>query len=251
MVSARATNVTADANDDATSIVTVNANAACAGSDLVVPLLATTTWQSSSGMTKAAAQAAWTAAGFTGSFTSWNGTQTTRSSLRGPWPTLVGPYVNDDGHLGGHTMSRRRTRSRGQALVEFALVFPVLALVLFGLIDVGRLVYVYNAVSQGAREGARYGSVADYASSCNLGRDACVVREVKGRMTAVPASTVTVACERQEGSGTTVIADADQCKANDFLVVRVDTPVTMVTPVISGVIGTVNIRGEARVIVNS
>ena len=43
----------------------------------------------------------------------------------------------------------------GQALVEFALVFPIFMLMLFGLIDVGRLVYTNSAVSQAAREGAR------------------------------------------------------------------------------------------------
>lgn len=52
-------------------------------------------------------------------------------------------------------MSRRRTRSRGQALVEFALVFPIALLVLFGVFDVGRLVFIYTGLTNGAREGAR------------------------------------------------------------------------------------------------
>jgi hypothetical protein len=39
--------------------------------------------------------------------------------------------------------------------VEFALVLPVFLLVLFGLFDVGRLVYTNSALSQAAREGAR------------------------------------------------------------------------------------------------
>ena len=48
----------------------------------------------------------------------------------------------------------------GQALVEFALVLPIFLLLLFGLIDVGRLVYTWNALNQAAREGARYGRTA-------------------------------------------------------------------------------------------
>jgi Flp pilus assembly protein TadG len=50
---------------------------------------------------------------------------------------------------------RRRNRSRGQALVEFALVFPVALVVLFGVFDVGRLVFIYTGLTNGAREGAR------------------------------------------------------------------------------------------------
>ena len=46
----------------------------------------------------------------------------------------------------------------GQGLVEFALVLPVFFLLLFGLIDVGRYVYMNTVLSQAAREGARLGA---------------------------------------------------------------------------------------------
>ena len=52
-----------------------------------------------------------------------------------------------------------RRRQRGQSLVEFALVFPIFAILLFGIIDLGRYVYTANALSNGAREGARAASV--------------------------------------------------------------------------------------------
>jgi hypothetical protein len=56
-------------------------------------------------------------------------------------------------------VTRSRRARRGQGLVEFALIFPVFALLLFGLLDLGRAVYDYNLVSQSAREAARTGSV--------------------------------------------------------------------------------------------
>ena len=49
---------------------------------------------------------------------------------------------------------RRRDR-RGQGLVEFALVFPVFLLIMFGLFDVGRAVFAFNEITNAAREGAR------------------------------------------------------------------------------------------------
>jgi hypothetical protein len=49
----------------------------------------------------------------------------------------------------------RRQGQDGQGLVELALVLPVFMLVLFGLFDVGKLVYTNSALSQAAREGTR------------------------------------------------------------------------------------------------
>ncbi len=53
------------------------------------------------------------------------------------------------------SLPRRRGAEDGQALVEFALVIPVFLFILFGLLDVGRLVYTNSTLSQAAREGAR------------------------------------------------------------------------------------------------
>jgi len=49
----------------------------------------------------------------------------------------------------------RRAGGRGQALVEFALVFPVALVVLLAVFDVGRAVFIYNGLTNAAREGAR------------------------------------------------------------------------------------------------
>jgi hypothetical protein len=60
-------------------------------------------------------------------------------------------------------MKRRRSpRTRGQSLVEFALVLPVFLFVLFALIDIGRYVYLNSTLSQAAREAARVASVEAY-----------------------------------------------------------------------------------------
>ena len=45
--------------------------------------------------------------------------------------------------------------SRGQSLVEFALVLPLFVLLLVGVFDLGRAFFAYIAISNAAREGTR------------------------------------------------------------------------------------------------
>jgi len=50
---------------------------------------------------------------------------------------------------------------RGQSLVEFALSSVVLLLLVGGLVDIGRAIYISEAISNAAREGARHGAWYD------------------------------------------------------------------------------------------
>src|SRR5207302_10603909 len=51
-----------------------------------------------------------------------------------------------------------RADDRGAVLVEFALVFPILAMLLFGVISAGLAWNQHLALAQGARLGGRYGA---------------------------------------------------------------------------------------------
>ncbi len=56
------------------------------------------------------------------------------------------------------SLVRRRPNARatrGQALVEFALVIPIFLFLLVALFDLGRAVFSYNTLTNAAREGAR------------------------------------------------------------------------------------------------
>lgn len=46
-------------------------------------------------------------------------------------------------------------RSRGQSLVEFALVLPLFLLLVMAIMDLGLSVFAYNSITNAAREGAR------------------------------------------------------------------------------------------------
>ena len=61
-----------------------------------------------------------------------------------------------------HFQLHKTLRARAQAMVEFALVMPILMLMLFGIFEVGRMIYVYSAVNNASREAARFGSTVGY-----------------------------------------------------------------------------------------
>lgn len=78
----------------------------------------------------------------------------------------------------------RRASQRSQALIEFALISPVLLLLLFGIVDIGRAVFYYDAVNHAAREGAR---VAVRASS-PLPSNADVLAAVAAQLLGAPVT---------------------------------------------------------------
>ena len=60
------------------------------------------------------------------------------------------------------THAARLARSdSGAAMVEFAIVLPLMALLVFGMIDFGRAFKFYNNLAQAVRDGARYGAAQD------------------------------------------------------------------------------------------
>jgi Flp pilus assembly protein TadG len=63
------------------------------------------------------------------------------------------------------SLLRRWGSDSGAELVEFALVFPLLLLVVLGIIDFGFLFQRYEVVTNAAREGARLATLPDYQAS--------------------------------------------------------------------------------------
>lgn len=59
-----------------------------------------------------------------------------------------------------------KREQRGQALVEFALVFPVALLVIFGIIVCGLLIFYQQQLTNVAREAARFASIHSSTALC-------------------------------------------------------------------------------------
>ena len=54
---------------------------------------------------------------------------------------------------------KRISGRRGQAMIEFALILPLLLLVMFAIFQFGFMFYSYISIQQAAREGARSAAV--------------------------------------------------------------------------------------------
>jgi Flp pilus assembly protein TadG len=73
---------------------------------------------------------------------------------------------------------------RSQALIEFALISPVLLLLIFGVIDIGRAVFYYDTLNHAAREGAR----AAVRASSTLPTNNDVLATVTQQLVGAPVS---------------------------------------------------------------
>ena len=72
-------------------------------------------------------------------------------------------------------MKRDATCSRGQGLVEFALVVPLFLILLFGMVEFGRAWMTKNILTGAAREAVRLAAVqANYDTSDNVAKQRAI-----------------------------------------------------------------------------
>jgi Flp pilus assembly protein TadG len=53
----------------------------------------------------------------------------------------------------------RRSSEKGATMAEFAIISVVFFMIIFGIIEFGRLFYIHNALTDAARRGARYAAL--------------------------------------------------------------------------------------------
>jgi Flp pilus assembly protein TadG len=128
----------------------------------------------------------------------------------------------------------KRSRSRGQALVEFSLVLIPFLLLLMGIVDLGRGIYTNNAVAEAAREIARVTSVHPCTGTpCTLGNGAETLAVVNTQRTMVPgfdatAATLAIQCVDLADAN----RDNDDCRPGQFARVTVTVPFQVLTPLL-------------------
>ncbi len=129
---------------------------------------------------------------------------------------------------------KKRENKQGQAMVEFALALPILMLIIVGLLEAGRLVFMYGAIITSSREAVRYGSViglVDGNPDAFRYQDcAGIIQIAQDRAFLIDPSNLTVTIEYDTGEGTTVFdtcIDADGDGIDDGIDV---TPLADGTP---------------------
>lgn len=135
-------------------------------------------------------------------------------------------------HIAKVRLFGRRAR-RGQALVEFSLtVIPFLVL-LMGIFDLGRGIYMMNGTAEAARAIARVTIVHPRDASGNLGLSPQTTSVIATQRGLIPGLTISAATDITcVDAYDAVVPDAD-CRPDHFIKVRVTAPFSPITPIVS------------------
>jgi len=126
---------------------------------------------------------------------------------------------------------------RGQALVEFALILPIVLFLIFGIIDFGRVMIAYATASGSLREAARLAAtVGRIGPPKYLDCDSMIA--TTEQVFFIDAQTVEVEHFRADGSASWINCAglADNLIANgDYLQIRSTNTVNLLTPLLNSI----------------
>jgi hypothetical protein len=148
-------------------------------------------------------------------------------------------------------MRRLLRVERGQALAEFALIAPILFILIFGIIDTARAYNAWVTVQGAAREGARYGVTGQVSCpGSSPTREECiefVTRQHAESLTNSSTNVVVSVRSWDYPAYSTKLEDTagEQC---DALEVEVQYDFEPATPLVSSLIGGVTMTGRERMV---
>jgi Flp pilus assembly protein TadG len=125
-----------------------------------------------------------------------------------------------------------RTRTKGQALVEFALVIPLFILILAGILDFGFMLYTRMTIISSAREGARIAVTSEDKTTIPAKVTSAVQAASTGLV--VGSLTITPTCIRTSGTCVFAGSGATLAKAGDSVKVTVSYPYRSFFPLLFG-----------------
>ncbi len=136
--------------------------------------------------------------------------------------------------------NRHRDRSRGQSLLEFALVVPILLLIFAGAADLGRIFYTYVSIENAAKEGALYGArypLCDSASTLCPNPSNAEYRARQETINVIETAdlSIDVGCyDRVSGAQHVDLRD---CAPGDRYEVTAETDFQLITPLLGELMG--------------
>lgn len=129
-------------------------------------------------------------------------------------------------------LKRPRSSSNGQSLVEFALVAPLFFILIFGVLDLGRVLFTQMTLQHALREAGRYAVTGNHITQggTNLSRVASIRQMAQKAAAGVDVSSITVSSV----SGGNGSAGGPQ----DTVTVSLTTNLRLITPMIGRYFGT-------------
>jgi hypothetical protein len=159
-------------------------------------------------------------------------------------------------HSIGAAPSHRQARV-GQSLVEFALVLPLILLVLMGVFDLGRGIFAFNEVSNAAREGGRTGIVnqtltdirsraAAQAIALGIPTTPPASCPTNGGSPTAPSDPAGICVAILQPDGKTVGACSASPAIGCVVVVSVKSTFNALTPIIGNILGAIPLSSTTR-----
>jgi len=159
-------------------------------------------------------------------------------------------------HLGG---CRRRVGCRrdaaGTALVEFALILPFLAMLVFGTVDLARAYQLENRLKNAAREGGRLAQdapqqvVPDAAARCGATPDN-ITYAATHEETGVSGNFAVTVRNQTANTPITGCTPGHSLAGGTRVLVQVSAPLHVLTPFVSNMVGSpITVSGTYEVVV--
>lgn len=147
--------------------------------------------------------------------------------------------------------SKTGQKQRGQGVLEFALTLPITLLFILGIVEFGRLMITYTAISSASREAARYGAAVGNDGDGTIVKfeDCDGIREAAKRVTdaflVIEDADITIQYDR--GPGTSIYSSCspnpDTVQLGDRIVVNVSA---IYSPIIDFGFGNFDVVSESK-----
>jgi TadE-like protein len=140
-----------------------------------------------------------------------------------------------------HRHTTPNGRSRGQSLVELALILPIFLLLIAGAVDLGRLFYAYVAIVDASKEGALFGATnPQCGTGAECGDPMNVVWHVRSEAGGLKDAagnqlTPTVSC-LSSGSAKAARAALSGCQDGDTYRVGLSYDFRLITPILGNLL---------------
>lgn len=141
---------------------------------------------------------------------------------------------------------------RGATLVEFAIVVPLLFLLLFGIVESARMVTEFTTLRTAAREGARFATTVDDSDGGvpNYADCAGIIAAAEAKAVVGELSTIQVRWDPPTGgpitcsNGSVTNPDPEDIVAGTFITVKVEGEFNSVIPLIGAFFDNMRLDSE-------